>query len=155
MALSLPQTRVPGEGRCVFWGFPGGSGKEPTCQHRRHKRRGLDSFVRKIPWKTKWQPTIVFLPEESCGQKSLVGCSPWGPIESDMTEATEHARMRGPFHFTPWSVGCFAISQHRTTIHSGNDIPRVGAPGLPSPNLCLSPSQSTPSRAGNASPPNL
>ena len=36
----------------------------------------------------KWQPTPVFLPGESCGQRSLVGCCPWSCTESDMTEAT-------------------------------------------------------------------
>ena len=35
-----------------------------------------------------WQPTPVFLPGESHGWRSLVGCSPWGSTESDMTEAT-------------------------------------------------------------------
>ena len=39
-------------------------------------------------WKRKWQPTPVFLPGESQGRKSLVGCSPWGRTESDTTEAT-------------------------------------------------------------------
>ena len=35
-------------------GFPGGaSGKESTCQCRRHKRRGFNPWVRKIPWKRK------------------------------------------------------------------------------------------------------
>ena len=34
---------------------------------------GLDPWVRKIPWKRKWQPTPVFLPGESLGQRSLVG----------------------------------------------------------------------------------
>ena len=38
-------------------------------------------------WRRKWQPTPVFLPGESHGQKSLVGCSPWGRTESDTTEA--------------------------------------------------------------------
>ena len=67
-------------------GFPGGaSGKEPTCQCR---RRGFDSWVRKIPWRRAWQPTPVFLPGESHGQRSLVGYSPWGHKESDTTEAT-------------------------------------------------------------------
>ena len=43
--------------------FPGGvSGKELTCQRR---RPGFDPRVRKIPWRRKWQPTPVFLPEES------------------------------------------------------------------------------------------
>ena len=39
-------------------------------------------------WRRKWQPTPVFLPGESQGWGSLVGCSPWGRTELDMTEAT-------------------------------------------------------------------
>ena len=39
-------------------------------------------------WRRKWQPTSVFLPGESQGRGSLVGCSPWGRTESDTTEAT-------------------------------------------------------------------
>ena len=34
-------------------------------------------------WRRKWQPTPVFLPGESCGQRSLVGCCLWGRTESD------------------------------------------------------------------------
>ena len=67
------------------------SGKEPACQCRRHKRRGLNPWVRKIPWRRAWQPTPVFLPGESHGQRSLVGYSPWGCKESDTTDVTEHA----------------------------------------------------------------
>ena len=37
-------------------------------------------------WRRKWQPTPVFLPGESHGQRSLVGYSPWGGKESDTTE---------------------------------------------------------------------
>ena len=44
------------------------------------------SRVRKIPWRRKWQPTPVFLPGESHGQRSLAGYSPWGHKELDMTE---------------------------------------------------------------------
>ena len=39
-------------------------------------------------WRRKWQPTPVFLPEESQGRNSLVGCRLWGHTESDTTEAT-------------------------------------------------------------------
>ena len=39
-------------------------------------------------WRRKWQPTPVFLPGESQGQESLVGCHLWGRTESDMTEVT-------------------------------------------------------------------
>ena len=39
----------------------------------------------KIPWRRKWQPTPIFLPGESPGQRSLMGYSPWGRNEGDMT----------------------------------------------------------------------
>ena len=56
----------------------GTSGKERACQCRRCKNLGFDLWVRKIPWRRKWQPTPVFLPEESHGQRSLAGTVPWG-----------------------------------------------------------------------------
>ena len=40
----------------------------------------------KISWRREWLPTPVFLPEESHGQRSLEGYSPWGHKESDITE---------------------------------------------------------------------
>ena len=49
------------------------SGKESTCQCKRHKRHGFNPWVRKIPWRREWQPTLVFLLGESHGQRSLVG----------------------------------------------------------------------------------
>ena len=46
-------------------------------------------FTKNSLWRRKWQPTpIMFLPGESQGQGSLVGCRLWGCTESDMTEAT-------------------------------------------------------------------
>ena len=57
--------------------FPGGtSGKESTCQCRRHKRCGFSPWVGKIPWKKAQQPTSVFLPGESHGGRTLAGYSP-------------------------------------------------------------------------------
>ena len=74
--------------------FPGGSvGKESTCQFRRHKRCRFDPWVGKIPWRRKWQPTPVFLPGKSQGQRSLVCYSSWGHKELDMTEVTEHSNI--------------------------------------------------------------
>ena len=73
-------------------GFPGGtSGQEPACQCRRHKRLRLDLWVREMPWNRIWQPTLVFSPGESWGQKSLTGYNPYGHKESDMAEMTQHA----------------------------------------------------------------
>ena len=45
-------------------------------------------------WRRKWQPTPVFLPGESQGQGSLVGCCLWGHTESDMTEATQQQKQQ-------------------------------------------------------------
>ena len=46
----------------------------------------MEPWIRKIPWRRKWQPTPVFLPGESHGWRSVVGYSPWGRKESDTTE---------------------------------------------------------------------
>ena len=54
---------------CLQWGTP-----------------RFSPWVRKIPWRRKWQPTPGFLPGEPHGQKSLAGYSPWGLKESDTTE---------------------------------------------------------------------
>ena len=63
-----------------LFGFPcGASGKEPTCQSRRH---GFDSWVRKISWRRKWQPTPVFLSAESHGHRSLASYNQWGHKKS-------------------------------------------------------------------------
>ena len=56
-----------------------------ACQCRRHR---FDPWVRKILWRRELQLTPVFLPGESQGQRKLVGYCPWGPKESDTTEAT-------------------------------------------------------------------
>ena len=64
------------------------SDKESACQCRRHRRHRFDPWVGKIPWSRKWQSTPVFLPGKSHGQKSLVGYSPWGHKELDMTDHT-------------------------------------------------------------------
>ena len=50
------------------------------------RRLGFDSWVGKIPWRKKWQPTPVFLPGEFHGQRKLSGLQSGGSQESDMTE---------------------------------------------------------------------
>ena len=62
---------------CLRWH----SGKRICLQCRRCRRSGFDPWVRKIPWRRKWQHTSVFLPAKSHGQRSLVGYSPWGHQE--------------------------------------------------------------------------
>ena len=55
-------------------------------------------FSNNEQWRRKWQPTPVFLPGESRGWRSLVGCSPWGCWESDTTEQLH-------FHFSLSCIG--------------------------------------------------
>ena len=57
--------------------------KESSCRFR---TCSLDPWVGKIPWRRKWQPSLVFLPGESRGQGSLAGYSPWGRKGLDTTE---------------------------------------------------------------------
>ena len=49
-----------------------------------------------MPWRRKWQPTPVFLPGESHGQRSLAGYSPWGRKEWDSTEQLSTRSLPGP-----------------------------------------------------------
>ena len=54
--------------------FPSGtSGKESACQCMRHKRCRFNPWVRKIPWRRKWQANPIFLPGKSYGQRSQAG----------------------------------------------------------------------------------
>ena len=63
------------------------SGKEYVCQCRRCR---FSPLVGKIPWRRKWQPTLVFLPGQSHGQRSLVDYSPWGGKELVTPEQLVH-----------------------------------------------------------------
>ena len=54
----------------------------------RHDRATSLSLFTFFHWRRTWQPTPVFLPGESQGRRSLVGCRLWGRTESDMPEAT-------------------------------------------------------------------
>ena len=64
-------------------GFPGGSVVKNQPANERHR---FNSWVGKILWRSEWQPSLVFLPGKSLGQRSLVGYSPWGRKELDTTE---------------------------------------------------------------------
>ena len=59
-----------------------------TCKCGRCRRHGINTWVGKIPWRRKWQPTPVFVSGKSHGERSLAGYSPWGHKESDTIEHT-------------------------------------------------------------------
>ena len=63
-------------------------------------RPWFDSWVGKIPWRRKWQPSPVFLPGESQGQRSLVGYSPWGRTVLDTTEQMSMQKLQ----FLLWAL---------------------------------------------------
>ena len=65
----------------------------------------------------QWHPTPVLLPKKSHGQRSLVGCSPWGCEESDMTEQLH-------FHF---SLSCIGEGNGNPLQCSCLENPRDGA----------------------------
>ena len=100
--------------------FLGGtSSKESTCRCRRHRRCESNSWVGKTPWRVKWQPTPVFLPGESHGQRSLAGYNPGGHrVRHDWT--TEHA----PF------LWCMTWHVHNN-IRLGDILNNFQIPGQP------------------------
>ena len=79
----------------------------------------VQSWVGRIPWRREQQLTSVFLPEEFHGQRSLVGYSPWGHEESDMTE-------RLHFHF---SLACIGKGKATHSSILAWEIPWTEEPG--------------------------
>ena len=59
-----------------------------------HRRCGFDPWVGKTPWRRTWQPTPVFLPRESHGQRSLAGYNAQGHKELDTTEVTQQSNSK-------------------------------------------------------------
>ena len=68
----------------AWWAAVHGAAKSDTTEQL-HFQFSLSTFMH---WRRKWQPTPVFLPGESQGRGSLVGCHLWGRTESDTTEVT-------------------------------------------------------------------
>ena len=127
-------------------GFPSGaSGKESACQCRRCKRLGFALWAWKIPWRKALQPTLVFLPGESCGQRNLAG---WGGEESDTTEATSHTHTHTHMvpNQTPLTHGLMTwLFTHWWSSHacwwfpSRPLVQRDSAPSYRQPWVCLGP----------------
>ena len=70
----------------VFWAFFSFVVAQRLSVCLQCRRPRFDPWVGKIPWRRKWQPTPVFLPGESHGERRLLGYSPWGRKESNRTE---------------------------------------------------------------------
>ena len=105
------------------------------------------SLAREDPWRRAWQPTPVFLPGESQGQRSLAGCSPWGCRESDTAERL-HLRfslsctgegngnppqcscLENPRDGGAWWAAVYGVAQSRTRLKrlSSSSMVDVGLP---------------------------
>ena len=73
------------------------SGKESSCQSRRHRRCGFDPWVGKMPWRRKWQPTPVFLPGKTPSAADPGMLLSMGSQRVRYDWATEHAHMSRGF----------------------------------------------------------
>ena len=94
--------------RGAWWATVHRVAKSDTTEVTQHARTLVICFIHSSVylWRRKWQPAPVFLPGESQGQGSLVGCHLWGRTESDTTEATQqqqqciHVNPNFPIHST-------------------------------------------------------
>ena len=74
------------------------------------------AWLRHLTWRRQWQPTPVLLPGKSHGQKSLIGCSPWGHKESDTTERLHfHFSCIGEGNGNPLQCSCLENPRGRGT----------------------------------------
>ena len=132
------------EGACVFQaqvdlsqGLPGN--KESTCQFRRGRRGRFNPQVGKIPCSRKWQPTSVFLPEKSHGQRSLVCYRPWGRKKSWGTHAILHplfslshlicAKEAGDWSRALERQGSLCFADDNSSAHASSELLHVQIPG--------------------------
>ena len=131
VAQKIPQMEEPGRLQSM------GSLR---VRHNWETSLSLSTFMH---WRRKWRPTPVFLPGESHGRISLVGCSPWGRTELDTTEATwqQANTFTSPESWKLWSPTqvryCFcrwpALTTNTLTVcllilHVPRDVSLVGDP---------------------------
>ena len=105
-ALSVPEKAMAPHSNTPAWKIPwteepGGLRSMGSLRVGHDWATSLSLFTF-MHWRRKWQPTPVFLPGESQGRGSLVGCRLWGLTESDTTEATQQQQQ--PWVFKP---SCF------------------------------------------------
>ena len=104
-------------------GFPGGaSGKEFTCQCRRHRRCGFDPWVRKIPWRRERQSTPIFLPGKSHDRGGWWATVHGVAEELDMTEHVMDGMEDGLLSLTcagpPWLFSCLDLQLGPSSLTS-------------------------------------
>ena len=100
--------------------------------HLQCRRPGFDHWVKKIPWRKIWQPTPVFLPRESHGQKSLAGYSPWGckRVGHDLVTKPPHTSYVNRESY-PQDVQMLNIIHNSVSIHTQDPVLEEGAERTP------------------------
>ena len=101
-----------------------GSSRGPVLLPTR--RRGFNGWVRKIPWKRKWQSAPVLLPGASHGQRSLLGCSPWGRKRAGYDLVTKQ-QQQGVLQL----LGATGVFQHRCSLSHLNQTKSLVPLGEP------------------------
>ena len=93
---------------CSGEGFPDGSVLRIHLPSRRNR---FDPWLEKTPWRRKWQPTPVFSPGKSHGERRLVGYSPWGHerFKYDLETKQQQIKRREKIFFV--FVQCWKFSQ--------------------------------------------
>ena len=93
------------------------------------KRRRFDPWAGKIPWRRKWQPTLVSLPGKSHEQRSLTGYSPQGCRESDTTgaRAHTHTHTHTKTHFRSRDTVKLKVRGWKKVFHANGSQRKVGA----------------------------
>ena len=82
------------------------------------------SFFTLMHWRRKWQPTPVFLPGDSQGRGSLVGCRLWGRTESDTTEATQQQQCCSVFLYFYYfcTISLYYLLYYRLVLSTTENI---------------------------------
>ena len=91
-------------------GFPGGSDGKASAQNAGDQ--GSIPRSGRSPWRRKWQPTPLLLHRKFHGWRSLVGYSPWGRRESDMTERLQFhhlSNLQIKTLLTLWGFPCGSV----------------------------------------------
>ena len=101
-------------------------------------RPEFNPWVRKIPWRRKWQPTPVLLPGKSHGWRSLVGYSLWGHRQSDTTERTFSTNLWTQLPIRPEFQPCL-ITRNLSDFHMSKSLStKLSLLSIFSPHLTLS-----------------
>ena len=118
--------------------------KESTCQGGRRRRHGFDPWVRKIPWRRKWQPTPVLLPGESNGQRSLADFRPWGHKRnwtwlSDYTTTITHGSRNTCFPPRASVPGWEPVHRHTRGLYSTSELVLASGDNVRCDTSCIRP----------------